>query len=148
MSQLYWSAVHRDGRETRTYDCPVDVTAGGDGVEHALVDLLDRRLQVRLDDSVELERLTSRELECVVAALVGNLVNGEPLVRLADTGRQTQPNHERVGGFEAVRLALVPDVAVVLLVDAVELGELTVRLGERARRRVLETLDDGSAEVV
>ncbi|SGZ31802.1 BQ5605_C042g12006 [Microbotryum silenes-dioicae] len=132
----------------RAHDGSVDVTARSDGVEQHLVDLLHRGLKVGFDDAVELECLARRKLERVVTSAVGDLVNGKPLRRGAHASGQAHADHERVGGLEAGGLAFVADISVVLLVDAVELGQLTIGFGERTRRRVLETFLDRASEVV
>ncbi|GKT85628.1 LOW QUALITY PROTEIN: hypothetical protein Ct61P_03478 [Colletotrichum tofieldiae] len=130
------------------HDVTVDITAGGDGGHERAVDGLHGGPQLALDDTVELEGLTSGELHGLVAELVGNVVHLHPLLGSGDTTGQTATNHEGVGGLQAHGLALVPDITVVLHVGTVELGELLVGGGDGTGAGVLETLGDGTTEEV
>jgi hypothetical protein len=79
-----------------------DVTASGDGVKQALVDRLHGRLEVLLDDAVELEGLPGRELEGAVTVLVGDAVHVKPLLGGAYTSGHADTDHERVGGLKTL----------------------------------------------
>ncbi|GKT59472.1 hypothetical protein ColTof3_06811 [Colletotrichum tofieldiae] len=135
-------------RQRTAHDVTVDITAGGDGGHERAVDGLHGGPQLALDDTVELEGLTSGELHGLVAELVGNVVHLHPLLGSGDTTGQTATNHEGVGGLQAHGLALVPDITVVLHVGTVELGELLVGGGDGTGAGVLETLGDGTTEEV
>ncbi|GJC78964.1 hypothetical protein ColLi_01801 [Colletotrichum liriopes] len=130
------------------HDVTVDITAGGDGGHERAVDGLHGGPQLALDDTVELEGLTSGELHGLVAELVGNVVHLHPLLGSGDTAGQTATNHEGVGGLQAHGLALISDITVVLHVGTVELGELLVGGGDGTGAGVLETLGDGTTEEV
>ena len=99
------------------HDISVDITASSDRVESSSVDLLNGRLQVDLDDTVELESLTCGELEGVIASCVGDVIDRAPLFRLANTSWHTHSDHEGVSWLKALILALFSDITVVLLVD-------------------------------
>ncbi len=92
-------------------------------VSKRLVDGLDGRLQVVLDDSVKLELLAGGDPEGTVAVSRGEVVVNEVLPRGELTARNAGSDHERVGLFLALSLELDPEVAVVLLVGAVELQD-------------------------
>ena len=112
-----------DGTQARVGTAPdisVDVTARSDGVERSAVDLLNSRLQVTFDDSVELEGLTGSKLESVIAPCVRDVVDRAPLFRLADTSWHADSDHEGVGWLETLIFALFTNVTVVLLVNTYE----------------------------
>ncbi|GJC94312.1 hypothetical protein ColKHC_03138 [Colletotrichum higginsianum] len=136
------------GGQRAAHDVTVDITAGGDGGHERAVDGLHGGSQLALDDTVELKGLTGRELHGLVAKLVGNVVHLHPLLGGGDTTGQTATNHERVGGLQAHSLALVSDVAVVLHVSTVELGELLIGSGDGTGAGILEALGDGTTEEV
>jgi hypothetical protein len=103
-------------------------------------------LEPALDDAVELEGLPRGEPERAVGVLARQPVHGEPLRRRAHATGYPHADHEAVGRLEALLLPLVAQVPVVLLVDAVELGELRVRFGEGAGGLVRESLQDRPAK--
>ena len=76
-----------------------------------------------------------------------NLVELQPLRRGADTARQPGADHEAVRRLELLAPALVAEVAIVLLVAAMELDQDGVVLADRASERILEALDQRAAEV-
>ena len=127
---------------------PVHIAAGGERVEERLVDLVDRLFQVALDHAVELKGLAGRQLEGSVGVLEGDAVHLEPLRGRRDTTGDTHADHEGVGGLELLLASLAADVAVVLLVDPVEFGELLVVFVERPGRSVGETIEDAAAQVI
>lgn len=115
-------AVDRTKRRVAgAHDVSVHITTSSNGIEHCLVDLLNRRLQVGLDDTMELEGLTGGQLEGTVTPSVANLINSEPLLGCADTSRHTDSNHEGVGWLKTLSSTLFLNVSVELLVDTVEL---------------------------
>jgi len=126
----------------------IHITAGGESVEEGLVDLGDGLFEIALDDAVELESLPGRELERSVGMLESDAVHLEPLHRRGDAAGDADADHERVGGLELLLAALFADVAVVLLVDAVKLGELLIVLRDGSGRRVGESFEDGAAQVI
>jgi len=69
---------------------------------------------VLLDDPMELERLTSGDLERGITMLVGYPIDREPLSGSDDPAGESTADHECVGGFEALGFERVADVAVVL----------------------------------
>ncbi len=130
------------------HDVAVDVAAGGEGVEQGVVDLLDAGLEVGLEDAVKLEGLAGGELDGAVGVLVGDAVNLEPLGGGADATGNADADHEDEGFFELLLAALVTEVAVVLLVGAVEFEQLGVVLGNGARGSVGQAGEDSAAQVV
>ena len=65
-------------------------------------------------------------------------VERQPLRRRADAARHAHPHHEAVGLLELLLAPLRAQVAIVLLVGAVELGELGIVLADRAGDRLAE----------
>src|SRR5690625_5920695 len=92
--------VFRLKRVRIAHDVSVDVAAGGNRIEERIVDCADGRFEISFDDSVELERLAGGQFECAVGSFVADFVECEPLFGRADSARDSNPGHERVGGFE------------------------------------------------
>ncbi|CAG9946768.1 unnamed protein product [Clonostachys rosea f. rosea IK726] len=130
------------------HDVSVDITAGGNGGHQSTVDGLHGWLKLALDHTVELEGLTSSKLHRLVTEGVGDVVHLDPLERSRDTTGKTAPNHEGVGRLQALGLALITNITVILHVGAMELGELAVRCGNGASGRVIQSFNDGTTEVV
>ena len=124
----------------------VDVAAGRDGIDQRGVDRRHGHLELGFDDAVELERLPRRDAQRPVGMAAGDLVQREPLRRRADAARQPRANHEAVRGLELLLAALLADVAVVLLVAAVELDQHGVVLADRAGQRIGEALDQRATQ--
>jgi hypothetical protein len=137
-------------------DVAHDVAAGRERRQHRLVDRGEERLQRRLDYAVELHALARRDAQAAVAEPVGEAVQREPLRRGEAAAGDARAHHELGRLAEAALLPLGRAVAVVALIDAVELEERAVgvaeprgagvgdRLRERAaqaRARFLDRLD-------
>ena len=108
---------------------------------------LHRAPQVLLDDAVELAGLAGGQAQRAVGVVAGDPVHLQPLLRRADAARQADAGHEAEGRLHQLLAPLRPQVAVVLQVEAVELGELGVVLGDRPGERRLQPLGDGAAQV-
>jgi hypothetical protein len=96
------------------------------------------------DYSMELEGLARSNLERPRSMLIRNLVHLEPLVRQANTARHSDSDHEAVGRLNTLSLMLVPYVTVILLIDAMELGQLGVTGCQCTRARILKSLRNGT----
>ena len=129
------------------HDVAVDVAAGRDRVHQRAVDRLHGPLQVALDHAVQLERLAGGEPERAVAEVVGDPVHRQPLRGRADAARHAHPDHEGVGLLELLPAPLGPQVAIVLQVGAMELGELGVVLTDRAGHRLGKASLDRAAQM-
>ncbi|KAI6767995.1 hypothetical protein HG530_006004 [Fusarium avenaceum] len=120
------------GGERTAHDVSVHVTTGGNGSHESSVDSLHSGLELALDNTVELEGLSCGELHGLVTKLIGNSAS----------------DHERVGRLKTLGLSLVSDITVILHVCSVELSELSVRRRDRKSGGVVETLDNGTTEIV
>jgi hypothetical protein len=128
---------------------PVDVAAGCDGVKAGgEVDLLNQRPEVALHDPVKLEGLPRRELERAVGVRIGEPIELEPLGWLADAAGHSDPRHEDEGLFLSFFPPLITKIAIILLIDAVKLGELSAFLRNCAGGGVREVTENISAEVI
>jgi hypothetical protein len=108
---------------------PIHISTSSKCIEQGAVDVLDSRFQVALDDTVELKRLPGGDFERPIPVLVRDLIHQEPLLGVTNAGGHSDTNHERVGRFDTLGLTLISDVTIVLLVDSVELGELSIGSG-------------------
>ena len=129
-------------------DVAVDVAAGGDGVQHVVVQPLHQRPQIALQDAVELHRLTRRQADRVVGPLQRQLLDAQPLLRRQDAGRHPHPHHEAEGLLHPLLAAFGAQVAVILLVEAVEFRQLRVVVGQRAGFDMGQPLGDGAAQQI
>jgi hypothetical protein len=130
------------------HDVARDISAGGDGVEKDLVQALDRRPHVLLQNPVELEGLAGGEPQLAAAMGSGELVQLQPLLRSADAAGEPHPDHEAIGRLQFLAPPLVAQVAVVLLIHAVDLHQPCVVGGDGAGDPVEKAGGDGSAKIV
>jgi len=130
-----------DGRIGGRGDVAVHVAAGGKGGGERFVDRLDQVADALLRDAVELERLARGDAQRAVGEAAGELIVHEVLRGGDDAAGLARAHHD---GVFLARLALV---AVILLVDAVELDELFVVPAETVGRRVRQGLADRAGEV-
>ena len=121
-----------DGRVGRSGHVTVHVAAGGEGGGERVVDRLDQRADALLQHAVELEGLAGGDAEGAVGEATRELVVDDVLGGWDDATGLARAHHD---GVLFTRLALV---AVILLVDAVELDELLVVPGEAIGFRVGE----------
>ena len=84
----------------------------------------------------------------VEGVLARELVNAQPLFGLDDAAGQATAQHHAFQRFEFLLAALVADVAVVLLVHAVEADELEVVALEAAGDAIGEVAADSAVQVV
>ena len=124
----------------------VDVAAGRDGVQRGGVDRLHGRLQFALDDAVELEGLAGGDAQGVVGPGGGDGVQLQPPRRGEHAARGADPDHELVRRLELLPAAFVAQVAVVLLVAAVELDQALVLERQRTGDRVGQAFQQGAAQ--
>ncbi len=110
------------------------------------VDRLHRRLQLALDHAVELERLARGEAQRPVGVARRDRVERQPLLRGAHAAGQARADHETVGRLELLQAPLLAQVAIVLLVAAVELDQLRVVFAQRAGDGIGEALDQRAAQ--
>ena len=72
---------------------------------------------------MQLEGLPSRQFQGVVAITAGQLVHFQPLRRCCDSGRHPHPQHETVKRFEFLLGAFGAQIAIILLIAAVEFDD-------------------------
>ena len=70
---------------------------------------------------------------------------GKPLLRCNHTARCARTDHEAVGGFEFLLATFLTQIAIILLVAAVELDQRGVVRSDRAGMRIAEALAQGAA---
>ena len=106
-------------------------------------------LDVFLQHTMELEGLPVGETDAAVERLFGSeLVDAQPLLRLNDAAWQATAQHDVLQRLQLLTHALGTDVAVILLVHAVEADKLKVVAVESAGESVTEILTDGSLQVM
>ncbi len=122
------------------------VTAGGERGEQRRVDAGDEATQVVLVDDVVLHALAGGEAQLVVGEL-GDVVERQPLLPADHATGDRGAHHARVVEWQLLLRAGAAYVAVVLLVDPVELEQDLVVVFEVGLGS-LEFLADRAAEVV
>ena len=125
-----------------------NVPAGGDGIEQLLMQPLDGRTNILLQHPVELEGLARRQPDGVAAMCPCQLVDLQPLLRRADPAGEAHADHERKGRLQLLPPPFVADVAIVLLVDAVELHELVAREGHPGGDPIEQIVRDVAAQII
>jgi hypothetical protein len=95
---------------------------------------------------VELHGFTGRQPDRAVGALPRQLLDRQPLRRSHDAGGNPHPHHEAERFLHALLAAFGPQVAVVLLVEAVEFGQLCVVIGQRAGFHLRQPFGDRAAQ--
>ena len=117
-------------RNDPAHDVTIDVAAGGDGIEHRIVNRLHRQFQVRFDHTVQLHGLPRGQPHGAVAVIARHLIERQPLLRREHAAGNADADHEGKGLFHFLARALGPQVAVVLQIHAVEFDQLLVVLGD------------------
>jgi hypothetical protein len=102
-----------------------------------------------LEHPVELEGLAGGQADAAVhAVFFGELVDHLPLGRGDDAAGQAGAQHDVVQRLQLLGGALRADVAVILLIHAVEADQLEVVAVEATGERVLQIFGDGAAQEV
>ena len=97
---------------------------------------------------MNLEGLTRGQFDRSVGEVTGDVVHLQPLLRGGNATGNADTNHEGIRRLELVRTTVFAEVAVILLVGAVELEELPFVLGHRSGSHVGKTVDDRALEVI
>jgi hypothetical protein len=95
---------------------------------------------------VPLEGLPSGNAQGAVGVLGGDAVERQPLGRRHHTTGNARADHEGIGRLELLPTTLVAQVAIVLLVAAVELEQLVVVVADRTGDRVGQAFDDAATQ--
>ena len=130
----------------RNQDIAIDVTAGGNGVDQAGVDGLQGGFEFALDDAVKLEGLARGQAQRVVGEADGDGIQRQPLFGRDHATRSARANHEAVVRLQFLLATLFAQVAIVLLVAAVELDDGGVVLADGAGMAVRKALDQAAAQ--
>ncbi len=134
--------------QRRAQHVAVHVAAGGDGGQQHVVDAADRILQVPLQHAVELKRLPGGHPDGALAMIAGQLVELQPLLGRDDAAGDPGTHHETVSRLQLLPGPLRADVAVVLQIGAMELGEAGVVFRDGAGQRVGQPLGDGAPQII
>ena len=127
--------VHVVGRRQRVQS---------DGVQHLVY-----RLHVLLQNAVELEGLTVGQTNAAVnGVFTGKFINRLPLCRGDHSARQTAAQQHRVTRLQLLFSTLGANVAVVLLIHAVETDQQEVVAFETAGETVIQIFSNGAAQIV
>ena len=135
-------------RQRVAHDVAVDIAAAADRVDQDLVQLLNQRLHVGLENAVVLESLAGGQTHRAIAQLLADLINGLPLLGAAHAARQARTQHEAVVRLEKAVHACLAHIAIILLVKAVELADLYIGLGDGAGQAVGQTFTQGAAQAL
>ncbi len=97
---------------------------------------------------MQFERLARGQPQGVVAMFASQLVEHQPLGRRDNAARRPNAEHEAVRRFEFLGRPLVAQIAVVLLVGAVELQQLCFAIRHGGREPIGQRLNDFATEVI
>ena len=127
----------------------VHVVGGRQRVQPNGVQHLVHRLDVLLQNAVELEGLTVGQTDAAVdSVFTGKLVDRLPLFGGNHPTRQTAAQQHRVTRLQLLLCTLGADVAVVLLVHAVETDQQEVVAFETAGETVIQIFSNGATQIV
>ena len=126
----------------------IDVTAGSDGVHHGLVQCLQMPTQIFLEHAVILKGLARGDAQRAIGITPGVIVQRQPLLGGYATARQAQAHHERVQRLQLAVTTIVAQIAVILLIETMELGELGVSIADRPRGAIRQAFFEGAVQVV
>ena len=132
----------------RRHDAARVISTGGNGVEECVVDPLHRRLQVGFHNAVKLECLACGHSQARPTIFLREAGKLEPLVRRADATCQPHTDHELVGRLQLLLSALVAEIPVVLLIDAVKLHEFRIVIHDRTGYGFGQARRDRPAQVI
>ena len=107
-------------RNWRREDVAIHITTSSQRREQRLVNLFYQQTKIRFDDTMKLNALARGNAQCVVAVKPGELIENLPLLCSHHAARNPPADHHDE------LLAARALVAIVLLVDAVELQELII----------------------
>jgi hypothetical protein len=133
-------ARRRVGRSRSRHHVAVHVAARRQGGEQGIVDPVHQLPHARLQHAVELDALARGEPQRVVAVPRRQIVEDDPLRRRHHPARNPAPHHHHV------LLARLAEIAVVLLVDPVELQKLFVIRGKVILRGIGQGLRQRSPQ--
>lgn len=127
----------------------VHVVGGRQRVQPNGVQHLVHRLDVLLQNAVELEGLTVGQTDAAVdRVFTGKLVDRLPLFGGNHPTRQTAAQQHRMTRLQLLLCTLGADVAVVLLVHAVETDQQEVVAFETAGETVIQIFSNGATQIV
>src|SRR3984957_12913791 len=95
---------------------------------------------MRFDDAMELERLPRRYFESSTTVFIRYLIHLQPLLWCTNTTRHTDSDHETISRFYTLGLSLITDITIILLVYAVELGQLPIAGRHRSTACITKSL--------
>ena len=126
----------------------VDVTAGGNRIEQDRIDRLQRGLQVRFDDTVELHRLPRGQPQRAVAVIARHPVERQPLRAGEDPAGNPHADHEGKRLLHLLARTLGAQIAIILQVHAVEFHQLGIVLADRAGDFLPQPVGQCSAQII
>ena len=136
------------GRVYGGHDIAVYVATSCDGVEQRLVDPSNAAFEVALNDAVQLKGLPRGQLDGAVCVAVCQGVHAEVLLRSATTAGYADTDHEDVVWLELGALPLFAQVTIILLINAVKLGQLGIIIWQCASDRIRQAFLDSATQVV
>src|SRR4029077_16907432 len=120
------------------HDVPLDVSAAAERGQQGVVDGADRFLDIALEHAMKLKVLARRNPQRAVGPSPADLVVCDVCVRRHDASRNSRPDHQLVVLVQASGTSFLTAIAIILLIDSVELEQL---LGVVTKRgRVLDKL--------
>ena len=97
---------------------------------------------------MELNRLTCRQADRAVGSLQRHLFRRQPLCGRQDAARHPHPRHEAERLLHSLLAAFGAQVAVILLIDAMEFGQLRVVIRQRTGFDPTKPVGDRAAQQI
>ena len=132
-----------------TQHVTVHIVGGGQRVQPDRMQHLMHRLDVLLQNAVELEGLTVGQTDTAVDGVIGGeFIDRLPLFGSDHPARQAAAQQHRVTRLQLLRRALGADIAVILLVHTVKTDQQKVIAFKTAGQAVVQIFRNGAAQVV
>jgi hypothetical protein len=126
----------------------VDVAAGSDRIQLCGIECLDGGLDLRFEQSVQLEGLPGCDLDNACRMFASYVMRSYPLLSSEEAAGQPQPYHERIKPFEFFFGSFFTAVTIVLLVHAVKFYHSLIVLADGTGDLIAQALDNGAPQSI
>src|SRR5690606_16014951 len=128
-------------------DATAVIAAGGDGVQAEIAKPLYQPLNVALANTVQLHGLAGGDPDAALGVAARQSVDALPLRAAENPAGYAKAHHELKQRFEVAASALLANVAIILLIDAVEFHQQRIVARYSAGDRFGQAVEDIAAKV-